>query len=393
MTRESTYLAGLRRLRLRTLQPYLEAQGWKRGRDYQDSLATFNKEASPVRQLLVPLRPDFNDFLQLMKQLFAELARSEDRSEWSVLHDIYSSNTDVVRFRTQSLVASRGTLPLYQGVALLEGARRSLLASACTVLAPGQSYHPKMNLPLAEEFVDACELAQTEEGSFAIVLQCPLEAVDGVPVPEQIPFARKATDTLLTSVTELVRAIEKDRTEALVNATREGSGPGLTANLCEALTRMRPNDKDGGLTLSVSWATMLPRSGTSSVVQIPDNVFPRISEVGRRLRGSPDELQNASFPARIEVLSGNEIDAEGRRFGEVRMSLVLGEEDALVRARAILNADQYALANLAHMSNQFVMITGVLNRTTRPAVLSLVTDFTLIGEPSRPQSPTPRPEG
>jgi hypothetical protein len=248
-----------------------------------------------------------------------------------------------------------------------------------------------MNLPLAEEFVDACELAQTEEGSFAVVLQCPLEAAGSVAVADEIPFARRATDLLLTSVTELVRAIEKDQTEALVNATQEGSGPGLTANLCEALVRMRPGDRDGGLTLSVSWASLLPRPGASSLVQIPDAVFPKISEVGRRLRGVPDEPEEASFPARIEVLSGDQVDAQGRRFGEVRMSLLLVEEDTLLRARALLNAEQYALANEAHMSNQYVVVTGVLSRTSRPAVLTQVTGLRFMGEASPPPGPTQQP--
>lgn len=387
MTRESTFAVSVRRLRLRMIAPYLEKAGWERTADDDDALAIFTKGKDSPRQLLVPTRPEYDDFAELMADVVRKLAEIEGRSERAIIHDLYAGHVDTVRYRMQSLAASRGTLPLEQGILLLEGAKRTLLAAACTVISPETTFHPRVTLPQAEEFIDTCELAQTEEGSFGIVLQCPVqvgtdEALASTTAKDgsiDSPFARRTTDTLLASVATLVDAINKDRIESIVNP-QQPSGARLSANLCEALTKMRPEEDEGTLYLSVSWATaLLPKQGVSGVVPIRSTLFPRIAEIGRMLRGSA-AVQSAPFVARVEALSGTETDLSGQRFGRVRLGVLLEEEDAPIRAYVTLDPKQYRLANQAHMSNQWVVVTGTLNRSARPVTLTGVTQFELLSD-------------
>jgi len=379
MSRESTYLESLRKLRLPTLRPYLQSHGWVRGPDYRGTLAIFTKGADSLDQLLVPIHPELDDFTEQMAKVISRLAESEGRSERSVLHDLYAGQTDTVRYRMESPASARGTLPLDQGIALLEGARRSLLAAACTVLAPQRSYHPRMSLTPVDDFVGACELAQTEEGSFGIVLRCPLQTQDQeyIPAPQDPPFARRATDTLVSSVSTLVEAINTDRVDSIINPDKPDATR-ITSNLCDALIKMQPDSETGSLELSMSWATALPKpTHIPGSVKIRGDVFPTIAEISKQLRG-PAAGEAAQYLASVDALRGTQINERGQRYGEVRVSVLLGDDEGIVRARAVLDVEKYKIADSAHMGNQYVIITGVLSRSSRLATLRDVTDLQLM---------------
>src|SRR5438046_596830 len=102
MTPEKTYLEGVRRLRLSVLRPYLESRGWERASDYRGVLAVFRKGADSVHQLLVPIRPEFDDFDEQMGTLISRIAQNEGRSERAVLQDISAAQVDTLRFRVIS---------------------------------------------------------------------------------------------------------------------------------------------------------------------------------------------------------------------------------------------------------------------------------------------------
>jgi hypothetical protein len=108
-------------------------------------------------------------------------------------------------------------------------------------------------------------------------------------------------------------------------------------------------------------------------------MFPRISDVGKFLR-NPSGTQAIRFFARVDVLRGSEIDVQGRRYGEVTLSIILGDDDEIVRARAILDAQQYSIAVDAHMQNRYVVVTAILDRSSRLSTVRDVTGFELTAE-------------
>jgi hypothetical protein len=387
MSRESTYLEAVRHLRLPVVRAYLEGRGWVRGSDYRGTLAIFTKGANALQQLLVPINPEFDDFTERMEDVISRVAEDEGRTERSVLHDLYSGQVDTLRYRVQSPTAARGTLPLSDGISLLDGARRSLLAAACSVLAPERSYHPRMSRTEAEEFVDTCELGQTEEGSFAVVVRCPLRFTEDLTSAKEQPFARKATETLFQSVSDLVGALDQDRVGSLFQPI--ASHFSVSANLCDALMKMQSDAESGSVELSVSWASLLPKPGSvESSVRIRSELFPRIAEVGKILRG-PAAIQSARFLARVDILAGSELDGLGRRYGEVKLSVLVGDDDEFVRARSVLDAEKYKVADEAHMRNRYVVVSGVLNRGARISTVTDVTVFELAAEqlPVFPSAP------
>jgi hypothetical protein len=357
------------------VRAYAERRGWQRGETFRNRVVIFGRGAHSLDQLLVPLNPDISDFTDMMERVVQQLAAAEGVRPSSVLQDLLSLDVDTIRFSVRSPVTDKGTLPLEQGLALLDGARRSLLAAACTVLAPESRYHRRMSRTEAENFIDACEIGQTEKGSYTVTLRAPVGLMDSpltAPENAEIPFARKATQTLALSMTRIAQAIDEDRVDSILE-TEPGAVP-VTANLCEALLKMQPERENSALAFSVSWAASYPAPTASGPVILRNEYFPLINVMSHRLRGEVAP-QAAEFIGHVDELRGV-LGDDGRRRGEVRLTVY--HEDEAVKAAADLSAEQYESAARAHMTGQRVVVRGVLNRGPRLSTLNGIVSFGLL---------------
>lgn len=356
------------RLRPSDVRAYAEQHGWLRSKNFKDRLAIYRHADRALDQLLVPLNDTIADYADRMRDVLCKLAEIENRPPAAILNDLLAINVDTVRFSVRSADTAGGTLPLQSGLGLLEGARRSLLSAACTVLAPNTFWHARMSRTQAEEFVDACQLGQTEQGSFTVTIRCPLTIGedDETATIESEPFGRRATSTLMRSAAVLTSAIDNDQVDVLTQGPARDE-PNITANLCDALLRMQPGDAQSSLALSVSWAPARPRPPSDTVILRSDH-FPRIDWLYRRLRPIPTP-HAAPVVGQVDELRGV-IGSDGRRQGEIRLSVLC--EDELVKAKADLSADQYQIASDAHMNGDTVVVAGILERRPR---LSLLRDI------------------
>ncbi|HVG49924.1 MAG TPA: hypothetical protein VM899_17510, partial [Rubellimicrobium sp.] len=94
-------------------------------------------------------------------------------------------------------------------------------------------------------------------------------------------------------------------------------------------------------------------------VRLSSEYAPEIGEIAKILREDrPTEIEQ--FVGTVERLDGD-IGSDGRRFGNIVLALLLSEEGESVRARVSLNADQYAIADEAHMrAGAYVRVEGKL---------------------------------
>jgi hypothetical protein len=363
--------AALKSLRYAAIRPYVESHGWRMKQLFRDVVVVFDRATGGTDQLLIPTDPGFDDFSDQMRSVVRKLAAVEKRSPQEVLQDLLSLDVDTLRFTAIETGRELGTLPLEQGVSLLEGARRSLLAAACTVLAPERTYHPRMSMGRAGEFVRLCELGQTELGSFTITVRCPL-TVPGTAVENSgsnVPFARRTTETLMRSLTRLISAMDQGRMETVLE-NASGAAP-ITANLCEAMLLMQPERDDGSVAVSVSWAHSCPASIPGERVTLRREHFPQIRTVSRQLRGGVGPRRE-KFLAQVDELRG-EMGGDGRRSGEVRLTVY--QDDEPITARVNLNPAQYEIAIRAHESGRYVVALGLLDRGPRISTLTGLGEF------------------
>lgn len=357
----------LTRVSPRDAQGYVRSRGWVQAR-MVGHLMVYGRPGA-LDQVLVPTDTTRPDYAERVADVVEKLSKFEARPLVQILQDLLNFDADVLRYRVISPLAERGTLPLSQAIDLVDGARRSLLAAAHSVLRP-RKHHPKLSRTEALALLDACQMGQTQRGSFVVTIECPLNAVEADPgLFPNTSFARQSTTLLERALTELNSAIEENR----VNSVVDQSEPIVSANLCEALLKMRPAEERGALEFSASWASSEPVVDTamSKPVMFSGDEFVSIEDVYRQLR--PTEVPTVKhWIAFVEELRGSEGEA-GTREGEVVFTLFDGDE--LVRSRAILSAEQYQIAYEAHNPTRPLLVSGQLSRGSRVARLSNISEI------------------
>ncbi|HLX61941.1 MAG TPA: hypothetical protein VKX17_11730 [Planctomycetota bacterium] len=359
------------------VRDYAKSRGWARIETKQSNVAVYRSPiAGRYEQLVVPMDSTLDDYAERIADVVANLSRVEGRAPIDVANDLLTPDADTLRFANESLDADRGSIGILEGIQLLEGARRSILAAACSVLTPAQ-HHPRLSRAEADQLLKASRLNHTEQGSFVVAISCPLRAVDSDHSLIEEPFARRTTKLLARSVAKLVRAIENDKLDSIMEPSP--NGPVVTSNLCEALLRMLPSRDDGGLRLSVSWSPVLPPDPETprEPIRIRKGYFKPIEELYERLR--PKEGPKADFyVGTVETLNGA-LGDNNQRSGEVVLQL-LYEED-LISVRCDLDAIQYRDADKAHMTGGVVVVRGILHRGGRIHRIQPVETFTVVSTP------------
>ncbi len=357
---------------------YAIARGWIRDTEVNGGIALFNREGSDLDQLIIPIKPSSPDYARRIVDVVANLSDVEQRPQEEILNDLLMPDADIVRYQVVSPETEKGDLPLEEGIRILDGAKRSLLASACSVLKPVKN-HPRMSLTESKQLLDACRLRQTERGSYTLAIACPLRGVeeDRRLIENEPPFGRRTTELLLRSAARLVSAIEADNIASIYDSEM---GPVISGNFCEAVLRMQPAEERSSLNLSVTWASTLPleeHHHLPSKVTFQHDYFPLIEDIYKKLRPS-EEPATWLFIGYVDTLNGN-IGDDGRVQGETRFLIFY--EDEIVKARTELSADDYQKAIQAHATSKPVKFNGVLHLGRRVHRITDVNSFSILGAP------------
>ena len=365
------------------LRDYARAQGWTLLKEAaKDRLYVMSNPRFERRQLVSPMDTTAPDYAEAIALMVEKIAVMEQRTPEAVIKSLMEVSDDAVAFRVTSPSQEERYLPLSFAGAMLAGAQQLLLASACTVLKP-KAHHPRLSRTEAQQFLETARFRHTQPGSFVLNVSCPVQAMDVqaplLPDEFEAPFVRRATLTLQRSLRELVSAIETDSLVGLVEALKKSEAPLISSNFCEALTRFEDESLKNSVDIGITWAASIPRPNDEpalSVIRVQHDYFSRIEEVRRELRSDEKHMEDV-FIGTVERLDG-EMGEDGHRSGEVILSLLLPEGEQ-VRARTNLNAEQYAKADQAHMTEgTYVKVAGKLHPGRQPRQLSELRAFDLI---------------
>jgi hypothetical protein len=365
------------------LRDYAKSQGWVLVKEAaKDRLYVLTNPRFDRRQLVFPMDTSAPDYAEAVMLVIEKLAAMEARSFQSVVKSLLEVSDDSLAFRVTSPRVEEQSLPLSFVGSMLEGAQQLLLASVCTVLRP-QVHHPRLSRTEAQQFLESARFRHTQPGSFVLNVSCPVQAMD-VQAPSHTnepdaPFVRRATVALHRSLVNLVTAIETDSLDALIHTAKRSEAPSISSNFCEALTRFEDESLRNSVEIGITWAASLCApigEKPVSIVRIQNDYFSRVEEVRRELR-SFEKQTDDTFIGTVERLDG-EMGSDGRRSGDVIFSLLL-PEGVQVRARANLDADDYAKADRAHMSDgTYVKVAGVLHPGRQPRQLTDLRSFEVI---------------
>jgi hypothetical protein len=345
-------------LNYESVQQYLEARGWKSFESARPEIGIW-RTADETAEVHVPLMRTLDDYQLALHRVAEGISQVERRRLASVLGDLVRPRADALRFGLSGETTRDGSLSLGAGVDFFQSIRNALTSAACSAKRP-QAYFPRMGFAEAAEYVARCRLGQTEVGSYVVSVSAPLEL--GVAEEVEVPnFGRRATETLITGVTELVAHVRAHTEDRFLDQP----GP-VSANLCQALVGMAPPDESADVILSASWSPLLPSAVPAQVIRVERELYERIELLGDQLRAPAVVEHTQTVIASVSRLNGAP-DATGRMAGEVHLVPLF--PSGLRRLVARLDADQYELAGRAHLNNAWVTAVGTISRVGRTNVL------------------------
>ncbi|CAN7685711.1 hypothetical protein [Caballeronia sp. LjRoot31] len=366
------------------LRDFVKSLGWESLPDgIVDRLYVMHHAAAPRRQIVIPMDQDAPDYAEACELALSKLADLQGMKLADLVQLAAISRDDSIYYRVTSGGSVDDGLPLSFAASLLLGAEQILLASACTVLRP-QTHHPRLHRAEATQLAGHARFGHTERGSFVVRVSCPVDAMETPSMPDLAhandSFVRMTMLTARNGVRQLVRAIEEDGLSRFVDSQKAAASPVVSSNLCEALTRLHNDDVRNNIDMSFRWATTvaLPQDATPGEnIRIRSDYFGRIDDVRRELRAVERDRDDV-FIGTVEHLNG-EFDIEGNRAGEVVVALLLREGE-IIKARVVLDQEQYARAVTAHLDDRtLVRIAGRLRPGRQPRTMTDVTSFILIG--------------
>ncbi|NQU25060.1 MAG: hypothetical protein HQ567_27555 [Candidatus Nealsonbacteria bacterium] len=366
------------------VREYAKSRGWQPVEGSRRRLWIFRHPKADLRQLIIPIDQDAA-WADALLEVVLRLAALEQSAPETVLDNLLTTHSDVVRFRVGGEDVSGGMLPMADAADLIKGATRALLSSACSVINK-VTHHPRMSRSESEEFLRVCKMGQTEIGSYVVKAVCPLMEMNEPPLlREDQPFARATTTILIEACQAIVQSIEEDRVDGMLEAN--SAEPTVTSNLCDELLRMHAARDNANLTIEVSWAA-IPKYKIPSVAPVAafkPEYFHVVEDIQRQLRPQKEQHETAFLFGTVETLNGD-VGEDGHRSGEVVFALLLQDEEVM-RARGNLNAEDYAKAVAAHEEGRgYVSFSGVLKRGVRVGRVETITEFRELASKNVPQS-------
>jgi hypothetical protein len=116
------------------IRDYAMAKGWIPLDRSPKGLMVLKSPTEELTQLLIPKSADVKDYADFVEAIVARLADFEQRSPTAILADLMHPFSDTVRFRIFTDSNTIGSIPLADGLSLLEGAKKSLASAACSVI-------------------------------------------------------------------------------------------------------------------------------------------------------------------------------------------------------------------------------------------------------------------
>lgn len=385
MNNNGTDFALIEKLLPEDVRNYFKSIGWLAINNVPGEISIYRHPENELAEAVIPLNPGYSDYTSMMAKVVLQISKTQGRSIVAVVNDLLlPTYADVMRFRLDAFNTQRGTIPFIDGLALLNGAKKAILSSACSIVQP-RRFHPKLSRAEADAFFDRCELGQTERGSYIASVICPVELIpdtdtsnalfpDFVTSEPEDPFGRKVTKALIASIDDITASIRLDQIDNYVASLRPDSN--ISANLCEAIAELEPDGNDSALEISVNWALIgKPPINTPSQVLIPKHYFPAFRSLSRQLRPAQPKEKPDRFIGFVDTLEGSTND-DGLMQGPVIISFVTDEGP--IKARIILNHDEYTYACDAHRDVMHVSVHGLLNRGTRIGTITDHSGFQIL---------------
>lgn len=373
------YTPGLYSITAPSVDRYLQLNGWIRKLNFANKniMAYENHSTAAVKNLAIPAAEDYDDFYFVLHDVIKTLSKIEKRTEAEIIKDINATFIDRIEFRIISDVSEDGKLPIDYAAECIEGLKELVLYALCAEQTAQPVCYRASDF--AKSFLNNFKLAQTEKGSF--ILNIDIQVVDenneqsvlsGFETP--IPLEHKVVERIGTAINQVDAIVKNER--KLTETAESAYEAGITANMCDALMKMRPLSEADQITTTIRYASALTnQTGQTEHINMYTNHFLVIDELAKIYRDK-NAVQDTTLIGIVRSLSK-------RHDGDGEMNTIRLYTSFEGRSRTVtidLLDDQYRIACDAHRDGLEVRVSGELDMSERYWTMSKITHFTLASQ-------------
>ena len=366
-----------KKLRLSDWTTYLCTYGWQEIQRNDKAALWTQHQDNEAYEILLPLRHDLEDFSARLNEALNTLSIFEQRSPAAVLSDLKTATSaDVIRVCVQDN-RNASTIPLDDGVLLIQRARDMLTSAACATVNT-RAYFASRKPSEVTNYLQQVSLGQTEPGGYVVKLISPVNPQLYYQSNNQLnllavepPYQRRVVQTLMQSLSALQKAAEIASHSSDFTPFQDAVRQGVNANLCEAVIGMSGYQKNRNLEINVLWSyTRTAEKAIPNRVSLSVETMDIIEEAGRLFRAtSPQEDQQ------IEGLVISLHREKEKTTGLVTiMAFVEGRHR---KVRVTLDEKDYDKAIQAHKEHIPVSCEGELIKEARSFILNHPRNFRL----------------
>jgi len=357
-----------------SLDKYLLYKNWIRDYNFPNKkLMVFNLCDDT---LVIPSSEKYKDFYIVLPDVIDTLADIYEKSAKEIIKDITSSYHDMLEFRIKSKISEEGVLPLGYASNCIEGLKELILYSACAE----QSKEPicLRTTNNAKEILDNFKLAQTEVGSFIINIDIQVvdEKYEQFKLPDcnnDIPVEHK----IVKRIGEAIRQIDEIAKEqsSLDDILPTAYESGVTANMCDALLKLKPENADAEIETKIRYASAISqRLDDIDVVSFKNNHFFIIDEISKRYK-NVENIKNTCIRGIIKSLNKTKIDKQRYRRNISILTFVDGQYRVI---KAELSEEDHKSACDAFRDELEIEVNGILDMGKKNWELKQISGFKII---------------
>lgn len=343
------------------LLAFLSRHGWTEvARAHDASLwhAPYDKHV----EVVVPLDPDLPDAERQLVRALDDVAVATSVPTREIALNVLRSQADVLRVRDSVETPDDGSISYAHAQSMMNGIRDLLVASAAATDMK-RPYFGKRKKHRASRVAETLQMGHTERGSFTMTVVVP-EPFSEAPGGEQTlvtepaySYQRRVFITLARAITAVRTATDSAHTDANYAPFLDGVISGISADLCQALTRLIGAARaPSSVAVTIDWGSATsPTQALAGEVSFAPRDVPVLGEAIARLRPGYEDLQR-EIEGRVIGLRLGEDETEG--VATVR-TIVQGERHLV---RVPLQGLDHSAAVRAYEQKADLHLTGDLVR-------------------------------
>lgn len=377
----SIIVKNLKGITAASVEKYLTFTGWERDKAFANPrLWVFRNKKDPEFRLAVPGNENSKDFYYKLFDIIETLSAYCDRPVEEIIESLKSAYTDRIQFRIISDCTKDGKLPLSYATQCIEGLKDLVLYAACAE----ENARPVClrTYTHARTRLDKFQFAQTAYGSFVFNIDVQVaeedneqdylpEVVTGIPESPEHRIVKR----IKTAIDQIDSAAS--RTAAIGDLVTTAYYDGITANMCDALYKLKPEGTENVcIETTIRYAEVITQSAQEVSRKTLENIhFLVADEISKRYKDR-NLIEDVVLTGTIKMLT-KECNPDN---DEIENTIRLVTKiDKQVRSISVhLSVMDHIAACNAYRDDKEVEIAGTLDKSQARWFFTNVTSFKVL---------------